>query len=106
MESNTRDKANSSSSVTSSGEVVSASGHHVLPRGGFFELVAAPHYFCELIGFTGYALLNSTLPAVLFLVGSWGALVPRALETHQRYLGEFPEHYPALGRRALVPWVF
>ena len=77
---------------------------HAIPRGGLFEFVSMPHYFCEIIAFVGYTLLAPTLASGLFLLASALNLVPRALEAHRRYRHEFHDDYPR-DRKALVPWL-
>jgi protein-S-isoprenylcysteine O-methyltransferase Ste14 len=90
--------------VHASASHLRSTSRHSIPQGGMFELVSMPHYLFELVGFAGYALSASTLPSALFFVASVLTLVPRALESHQRYRHEFASDYPG-DRKAIIPWL-
>ncbi|XP_037927916.1 polyprenol reductase [Teleopsis dalmanni] len=77
---------------------------HLLPRGGFFNLISSPHMFFEIVM---YAVLLSLLPRctswyfIVFWVLSNQTM--NALLTHKWYKDNFKD-YPK-NRRALFPFV-
>ncbi|XP_037958890.1 polyprenol reductase-like, partial [Teleopsis dalmanni] len=77
---------------------------HLLPRGGFFNLISSPHMFFEIVM---YAVLLSLLPRctswyfIVFWVLSNQTM--NALLTHKWYKDNFKD-YPK-NRRALFPLV-
>ncbi|KAJ1487900.1 3-oxo-5-alpha-steroid 4-dehydrogenase [Baffinella frigidus] len=77
---------------------------YVMPTGGMFGLVAAPHYLFELITWLGMAMVVQHAGAfTLFaqMTGYLGGRAKRQLEWNQ---SKFP-NYPA-STRALVPGLF
>ncbi len=77
---------------------------YFIPRGGWFEGAACPHYFFELLAWLGIALLSQHLFAVLALIAMIGYLTARSIKTRQWYQRRFPD-YPA-ERRLMIPFVF
>ena len=75
-----------------------------VPRGGFFELVAAPHYFFELIGWAGITLMSQHSITALGLVGMTLYLVDRAIAQTAWNLKKL-ENYPK-NRGHIVPFIF
>ena len=77
---------------------------YVVPSGGLFDRVAAPHYLFEIIAWVGYAIMARQLGmwGIVFIIT--GYLAGRAKQTREWYLKSVPE-YPA-ERRALVPGVW
>jgi 3-oxo-5-alpha-steroid 4-dehydrogenase 1 len=78
--------------------------YHV-PRGGFFELVACPHYLGEIAEWSGFAVATGMLSAAVFAFWTAANLAPRALATRNWYRQKFRDEYPA-SRKALVPFIF
>ncbi len=78
-------------------------GYH-LPRGGWFEYATCPHYFFELLGWLGIALMSRHLFTVLTFVAMFGYLVARSVKTRQWYLERFPQ-YPK-ERKFMIPFIF
>lgn len=76
-----------------------------LPRGGLFELVTAPNYFCEISTWVGFNILvGLNFTGILFnLVGAW-QMRQWALDKHRRYKKLFP-NYPK-SRKVLVPFIY
>jgi len=74
-----------------------------LPRGGLFERVSCPHYFSEIVEWTGWAILTWTWAGLVFALWTAANLVPRALAVHRSYRAQFPD-YPA-NRKALLPYI-
>lgn len=84
-----------------------------IPQGGLFRWMSYPHYFCEWIEWSGYALVCITVvphvpdalvsyPPVLFVMLEVGAMLPRAMRGHAWYQRHF-SNYPT--RWAIVPFV-
>ncbi|CAD7705418.1 unnamed protein product [Ostreobium quekettii] len=75
-----------------------------LPKGGLFEYVSCPHYFAEIIIYSGLLVTQAAKPA-LHLVMLWvvSNLALAAMETHRWYLKKF-EDYPK-HRKALIPFI-
>ncbi|MCS6994069.1 MAG: 3-oxo-5-alpha-steroid 4-dehydrogenase [Anaerolineales bacterium] len=76
---------------------------YVIPRGGWFEHVACPHYFFEIIAWIGIALLSRHLFAWIALVGMAGYLIARSHNTLTWYRQKFPD-FPK-HRKALIPFL-
>jgi len=100
----------------------SGSSHYAIPRGGFFEYVSSPHYFGELVEWTGFFIAtNCSLASLSFVVWAAANLVPRAIHTHAWYNERFAArvadedsdgdgfdksvNYELLGRKAIVPFI-
>lgn len=79
---------------------------HEAPSGGMFEYVSCPHYFAEIMIYTGLTLIlwnfNFTwLSSVIFTVVNQACL---AVLTHRWYFENFKD-YPRY-RKALIPFIF
>jgi protein-S-isoprenylcysteine O-methyltransferase Ste14 len=95
---------------TRSNSISSSASRHVIPYGFLFNYVSCPHYFFEILTWTGFFLATWTLAAVLFLVATIVTLVVYAGKKHKAYLQEFDgkggtEIYPA-NRKALIPFIY
>lgn len=78
---------------------------YIMPHGGLFDQVTAPHYFFELISWSGWSLLNSfTIGSIMILGGSWGILIARSKQVHERNIKTF-DNYPT-DRKKLVPFIW
>lgn len=77
---------------------------YVIPQGGLFALVTAPHYMFEIIAWIGYAVMARHLGlwGIVFIIA--GYLAGRAKQTREWYLKTVPG-YPE-ERKALVPFVW
>jgi hypothetical protein len=76
---------------------------YILPRGGWFEYVACPHYLFEIIAWVGIVLLSRHLFTWIALLGMAGYLLARSLKTLAWYRQKFP-NFPQ-ERKALVPFL-
>ncbi|KAJ2347333.1 hypothetical protein GGH91_001867 [Coemansia sp. RSA 2671] len=74
-----------------------------VPVGGLFSMVSCPHYFCEAVEWTGYAILTQSPAAWTFALATLSNLLPRAYSIHKWYQREFPK-YPN-NRKAMIPYV-
>ena len=74
-----------------------------IPYGGLFRFVSCPNYLGEIISWLGFFIVTLSLPALAFLVWTLVNLVPRALDHHKWYKGEFSD-YPAK-RKAVFPFL-
>ncbi len=76
---------------------------YVIPRGGWFEYVACPHYLFEIIGWVGIALMSQYLFTWMSMIAMTGYLTVRSLKTlkwYQQKFADFPKE-----RKALVPFI-
>jgi steroid 5-alpha reductase family enzyme len=80
------------------------SAKYQIPYGGLFEYVSAPHYFGEMIEWTGYALACNSLASLAFLVYAASNLIPRGVAHHAWYRSFFPD-YPN-ERKAIIPFIW
>ncbi|KAJ2826191.1 hypothetical protein GGI24_002966 [Coemansia furcata] len=80
-----------------------SNNRYSVPVGGLFSMVSCPHYFCEVIEWTGYALLTQSPAAWTFVLATLCNLLPRAYSIHKWYQHEFPK-YPQ-NRKAMIPYV-
>lgn len=77
---------------------------YVIPRGGWFEYTACPHYLFEIVAWLGMALLSRHLFAWIAWLGMTGYLLARSRNTLAWYRQKFPE-FPK-DRKALLPFVW
>ena len=77
---------------------------YVIPQGGLFSAVTAPHYLFEIIAWIGYAVMarHLSLWGIAIIVAAY--LAGRAKQTREWYLKSVPG-YPE-ERKALVPGVW
>jgi len=85
------------------GHVVSM--QHVMPHGGWFELVSTPHFFMELLIYVSFLLIAgyrhvTLLSIFLFVITNQ---IITSLLTHGWYKKEFKD-YPS-GRKAIFPYL-
>ncbi|MEJ2006114.1 MAG: methyltransferase, partial [Cyclobacteriaceae bacterium] len=74
------------------------------PEGGLFRWVSCPHYFGEILEWSGWAVLTWSLPGFAFALFTFANLAPRAI-AHHRWYKEKYENYPA-NRKALIPLIW
>jgi len=75
-----------------------------IPQGGLFRWVSSPHYFGEILQWTGWAILTWSLAGAAFALFTFCNLAPRAISNHRWYRERFPD-YPA-SRKILVPGIY
>jgi len=78
---------------------------HVMPHGGWFELLSTPHFFMEILIYISYILIGGfrhvTLwSLVIFVLTNQISL---GIATHRWYKKEF-KNYPA-NRKAIIPYI-
>jgi 3-oxo-5-alpha-steroid 4-dehydrogenase 1 len=76
---------------------------YLMPHGWLFEYISNPHYFGEIIEWSGWAIMTWSLPGLAFAVFTFANLFPRAITSHKWYRSHFPEYPP--GRRAIIPFI-
>jgi 3-oxo-5-alpha-steroid 4-dehydrogenase 1 len=74
-----------------------------MPEGWLFNYISSPHYFGEIIEWTGWAVLTWSLPGLAFAVFTFANLFPRAVSSHRWYRQNFPA-YP-VNRKAVIPFI-
>lgn len=84
-----------------------APGSHayVVPSGGLFGVVAAPHYFFELIAWWGLAMVADHLNVYLVAAAMTSYLGGRSVAQNRYNREKFKEEWPR-SRRNLVPFLF
>lgn len=75
-----------------------------IPQGGFFRFVSCPHYFGEIIEWTGFAIMSWSLPGLVYALWVGLPLVAQAVQAHRWYRDQFSDQYPP-GRRAVIPGI-
>ena len=79
---------------------------HIIPRGGLFDYLSAPHFVCEILIYIAMGLV--ALPSYTFWMGpvlfTFTNQTLMCYETHKWYKKTF-KNYPA-NRRSLIPYVF
>jgi len=82
----------------------SSGSGYVIPYGGFFRFVSAPHYFGEILEWSGFALAANSWAAWSFVAFTCANLIPRGLAHHDWYKNHFKD-YP-VGRKAVIPFLW
>lgn len=82
-----------------------ATQKHLVPSGGFFELVSSPHMLFEVLLYVAvYMLLPHNSSWLFVLCWVLTNQIENAWLTHKWYLATFAE-YPS-DRRVIFPWLF
>jgi len=76
---------------------------YVIPHGWLFNYISNPHYFGEIVEWTGWAIMTWSLPGMAFAVFTSANLFPRALDSHKWYKKEFRNYPPE--RKAIIPFI-
>ena len=79
------------------------SAGYVIPYGWLFNYISNPHYFGEIVEWTGWAIMTWSLPGLAFAVFTSANLFPRALGSHKWYKKEFRNFPPE--RKAIIPFI-
>ncbi|RPB28495.1 3-oxo-5-alpha-steroid 4-dehydrogenase [Terfezia boudieri ATCC MYA-4762] len=80
---------------------------YMIPRGGLFEYVLFPHYFCEWVEWAGFTLAAGgidCLPALLFVTNEISTMLPRALQGKRWYKEKFGKKLPK-DRKVVIPFL-
>jgi 3-oxo-5-alpha-steroid 4-dehydrogenase 1 len=78
---------------------------YAIPHGAFFEYVSTPHYFGEIVEWTGFCIAsNYSLASVAFVVYTAANLIPRGVAHHAWYQATF-DNYPS-NRKAVIPFLW
>lgn len=77
---------------------------YLVPQGGLFPLVAAPHYLCEIVAWLGLALATQAAVPLVASAGMASYLAGRSASTRRWNEANLPG-YPR-ERRRLVPYVW
>ena len=75
-----------------------------VPRGGFFEYVAAPHYLFELMGWMGIVLMAQHAVTLLYFLAMAVYLADRSIgqdEWNRKKIPLYPKN-----RKRMIPGVF
>jgi steroid 5-alpha reductase family enzyme len=78
-----------------------------IPVGGWFDWISAPHYFGEILQWTGFwiACGNRNKAAASFAIYTASNLIPRGVAHHVWYRQHFGDKYPS-NRRAVIPFLW
>ena len=78
---------------------------YVVPSGGLFGLVAAPHYFFELVAWWGLAMVADHFNVYLVATAMTSYLGGRSVAQNRYNREKFKDKWPG-SRRNLVPFLF
>jgi len=78
-------------------------GEYSIPHGSLFRYISSPHYFGEIVEWTGWAVMTWSLPGLAFSIFTFANLFPRAISSHRWYKTQFPD-YPS-DRKAIIPFI-
>ena len=73
-----------------------------IPKGFLYNYISCPNYFGEIIEWLGFAIMVSSIPALLFFLWTVFNLLPRAISHHKWYKTNF-KNYPNK-RKAIIPF--
>jgi protein-S-isoprenylcysteine O-methyltransferase Ste14 len=76
---------------------------YVIPAGWLFNYISSPHYFGEILEWSGWALLTFSPAGLAFALFTFANLFPRAWASHKWYRSNFA-NYPA-DRKAVIPFI-
>ncbi len=79
---------------------------YVAPKGGLFSYVATPHYFFELIGWLGIAMVSNHLNAYLVVASMSSYLAGRSVAQNEFNKEKFDEKDWPRNRKNLIPFIF
>ena len=79
---------------------------YIAPKGGLFKYCAAPHYFFELIGWAGVAIVSDHLNVYLAMANMTSYLAGRSVAQNDFNRTRFKEKDWPRDRKNLVPFVF
>lgn len=94
----------SSSSTNSNTTKKTKNSIYVAPKGGWFQYVAAPHYFFELLAWLGIAMVSQHLNVYLVFTSMCSYLTGRSVSQNRWNRHQF-DNWPK-DRKNLVPFVF
>ncbi|KAF8422117.1 3-oxo-5-alpha-steroid 4-dehydrogenase-domain-containing protein [Tirmania nivea] len=80
---------------------------YMIPRGGLFEYILFPHYFCEWVEWAGFTIAAGgidCLPALLFVTNEISTMIPRALQGKRWYQEKFGKKLTK-DRKAAIPFL-
>eukprot|EP01080_Neovahlkampfia_damariscottae_P012592 gene12592-6412_t len=75
-----------------------------IPNEGYFKYIASANYFGELIEWFGFYLMCWNYAALVFFIGTFANLVPRAIQSRKWYTEKFGDEYPK-NRKAIIPFI-
>uniref|UniRef100_A0A7S0S5L9 3-oxo-5-alpha-steroid 4-dehydrogenase C-terminal domain-containing protein n=1 Tax=Chlamydomonas leiostraca TaxID=1034604 RepID=A0A7S0S5L9_9CHLO len=78
---------------------------YLAPKGGLFGQVVCPHYFFELVAWTGVAVASQHYQGFLTVGGMTMYLMGRSKSTHKWYTDKKIEGFPG-NRKCLVPGLY
>jgi 3-oxo-5-alpha-steroid 4-dehydrogenase 3 / polyprenol reductase len=83
-----------------------AAGGYSLPTEGWFQQIDCPHYFWEIMIYTGLIVITAAQAPGLYFMTLWSALNLSivASQVHTWYTGKF-DSYPT-DRKRIFPWVW
>merc|ERR1712232_463509 len=84
----------------------SSNKRYVVPKGGLFEYVAAPHYLFELLGWLGIAIVAEHGNAFLVFTSMSSYLGGRAVAQNRWNHEKFGEEEWSNGKKNLIPFLF
>jgi very-long-chain enoyl-CoA reductase len=82
----------------------------LIPKGCLFEFVSCPHYFFEIVTWTGFSMVTGLLSAAVFTLAGAAIMGVWATQRHRAYLAEFDgndgrERYPER-RKIIIPFLY
>lgn len=76
-----------------------------IPRGFLFNLVACPNYTFEIMSWVGFSIMTMIPMSFLFTIVGFLQMTEWAIKKHKGYKKDFPEEYPKLKRKAIIPFI-
>jgi len=77
-----------------------------IPKGGMFRFISGANLWGEVVEWLGFAIAAGTLGSIVFSVFCFVGIGARCIATHEWYLKKFPNNYPSLGRKRMIPLVW
>ena len=79
---------------------------YYIPKGGLFTFVSGANFCGEIVEWIGFAIASNSWAGAAFAAATFLNTAPRGCQHHEWYLNKFGEEYRALGRRAVIPFLW
>ena len=80
--------------------------NYYIPQGGFFKYVNSANYFGEIVEWTGFAVLSSSVSGWVFVLWTMANIIPRSKAVYEKYTQFFGKEFTGLKRYKIFPFIY